>query len=281
MEAVGRSFAIKAPSTPIIQSMATLLKLEDAQVRRSGKIILDIDEFSMSEGESIALLGPNGSGKSTFVNLVTREVFPLHRENPPVVFRNNPRMTLAQAKACTGVVSSSMQDQMRVHLPALDVVVGGLFGALGVPIRKTATAAQREKAKCAMDELGIVDLADRDILTLSTGQARRVLIARALVHDPEILVFDEPCAGLDPEGMYYVRCTIRKLAGSGRSILLVTHSLEDVIPEFNRVVLLKDGRIQASGPKEDMLTGERMSRLFDIPIEVDRIGESYCMAFDY
>ncbi len=261
--------------------MATLLKLKDAQVRRSGKIILDIDDFSMAEGESIALLGPNGSGKSTFVNLVTREVFPLHRETPPVVFRSNPRMTLAQAKACTGVVSSSMQDQIRVHLPALDVVVGGLFGALGVPVRKTVTAAQRDKAKRAMEELGIVDLADRDILTLSTGQARRVLIARALVHDPEILVFDEPCAGLDPEGMYYVRCTIRKLAGSGRSILLVTHGLEDVIPEFNRVVLLKDGRIQASGTKEDMLTGERMSRLFDIPIEVDRIGESYCMAFDY
>ncbi len=271
----------QSPFNAYNSSMATLLKLKDVQVRRSGKIILDIDDFSMAEGESIALLGPNGSGKSTFVNLVTREVFPLHRGIPPVVFRSNPRMTLAQAKACTGVVSSSMQDQIRAHLRALDVVVGGLFGALGVPIRKTVTAAQRDKAKRAMEELGIVDLADRDILTLSTGQARRVLIARALVHDPEILVFDEPCAGLDPEGMYYVRRTIRKLAGSGRSILLVTHSLEDVITEINRVVLLKDGRIQASGPKEDMLTGERLSRLFDIPIEVDRIGESYCMAFDY
>lgn len=248
--------------------MAELLKLNNAQVRRGGRIILDIDEMSIAEGESIAILGPNGSGKSTLVSLVTREVFPLHRDEPPVVFRGQPRMTLAEAKACTGVVSSTMQDQIRVHLPAIDIVVGGLFGSLGIPLRQRTTNEQRMQALDSMEQLGIADLAKRDILTLSTGQARRVLIARALVNEPDILVFDEPCSGLDPEGMYYVRRTISQLARSGRTIMLVTHYLEDVIPEIKRAILLKDGHIFANGPKHDMLTSSQMSELFGVPIEV-------------
>lgn len=259
---------------------APLLQLRNAQVRRAGKIILDVDDFSIAEGESIAILGPNGSGKSTFVSLVTREVFPFHRDEPPVVFRGDPRMTLADAKACTGVVSSTMQDQIRVHLPADEVVVGGLFGSLGVPPRRKPTDRQMAMARDVMEGLGIADLAKRDILTLSTGQARRVLVARALVNDPDVLVFDEPCSGLDPEGMYYVRQTISRLAGSGRAIILVTHYLEDVVPEIGRVVLLKDGRIQAAGHKEEVLTSDSITRLFDVPIHVVENAGAYYMQFE-
>lgn len=256
-----------------------LLQLRDAQVRRAGKTILRVDDFSIGEGESIALLGPNGSGKSTFVSLVTREVFPLHRDEPPVVFRGDPRMTLAEAKGCTGVVSSTMQEQIRVHLTAADVVVGGLFGSLGVPLRRKPTEQQRQAALDALEQLGIADLAARDIMTLSTGQARRVLIARALVNDPDVLVFDEPCSGLDPEGMYYVRRTISKLAAEGRAIILVTHYLEDIVTEIGRVVLIKDGCVEATGPKEDMLTSENITRLFGVPIDVVMRDGSYYMQF--
>ena len=256
-----------------------LLQLHDAQVRRSGKTILDIDDFSIAEGESIALLGPNGSGKSTFVNLITREVFPLHRDEPPVVFRGNPRMTLSEAKQCTGVVSSTMQDQIRVHMTAVEVVVGGLFGSLGVPIRQVAEDWQVDLAFATMESLGIMDLAYRDILTLSTGQARRVLIARALVNKPDVLVFDEPCSGLDPQGMYYVRRTISKLAREGHAIILVTHYLEDIVPEIERVVLLKDGHIEAAGSKPDMLTDANISELFDIPAKVLESNGNYYLEF--
>lgn len=257
-----------------------MLQMRDAQVRRAGKLILDVDEFDIAEGESIAILGPNGSGKSTFVSLVTREVFPLHRDEPPVVFRGDSRMTLAEAKSRTGVVSSTMQDQIRVHLPAEEVVVGGLFGALGIPVRRRATDQQMATAHCVLDELGIADLAKRDILTLSTGQARRVLIARALVNEPDVLVFDEPCSGLDPEGMYYVRRTISKLAASGRAIILVTHYLEDIVPEIGRVVLLKDGRIVEQGDKSEVLTSESITGLFDVPIRVIENAGNYYMQFE-
>lgn len=246
------------------------IELRDAVVQRAGAPILAVDSFRLDEGEHIALLGPNGSGKSTFVKLITREVFPLHRDVPPVLFRGRERATLADVKRSLGIVSSTMQDQITVHLPAIDVVAGGLFGALGIPHHVEGADDARVRAHDAMKMLGVDDLAHRDIMTLSTGQARRVLIARALVHDPDALVFDEPCTGLDPEGMYYVRASMRTLARAGKGIVLVTHYPEDVIPEIERIVLLKDGALFADAPKSQLLTDDVMSSLFDVPLHVKR-----------
>lgn len=249
-------------------------ELHNAVVQRAGAPILSIESFDLAEGEHLALLGPNGSGKSTFVKLITREVLPLHRDEPPVRFRGRDRATLAEVKQSLGVVSSSMQDQVAVHLPSVDVVAGGLFGTLGVPVRADDAAVDdaRVRALGAMELLGVDDLASRDIMTLSTGQARRVLIARALVHDPDALVFDEPCTGLDPEGMYYVRSSMRTLAQAGKSIVLVTHYPEDIIPEIKRVVLLKDGLVHADATKESLMNDQVMSELFDVPLRVQRMS---------
>lgn len=248
------------------------LQLRNAVVRRAGRAILTVDAFELACGENIALLGPNGSGKSTFVKLVTREMLPLHRDEPPVLFKGRDRATLAEVKRSLGVVSSTMQEQMTVHLPVVDIVAGGLFGALGIPQAVAAADADgaRDRAFATMGLLGIADLAARDAMTLSTGQARRALIARALVHDPEALVFDEPCTGLDPEGMFYVRRSMRALAQAGKSIVLVTHYSEDIIPEIARLVLVKDGAVFADGPKERLLSDDTMSALFDVPLRVKR-----------
>lgn len=249
---------------------APFLELENAVVVRAGVPILSIDSLRIAEGEHVALLGPNGSGKSTFVKLITREVFPLHRDRPPVRFKGRDRVTLAEVQRCLGIVSSTMQDQITVHLPAIDVVAGGLYGALGVPAHVEGEDEARERACAALELIGIAELATRDVLTLSTGQARRVLIARALVHDPEVLVFDEPCAGLDPEGMHHVRSSMRLLARRGTGIILVTHHPEDIVPEIDRLVLLKGGTVIADGPKRELLTDEVMSTLFEVPLRVRR-----------
>lgn len=248
------------------------LQLRNAVVRRAGRAILTVDAFELACGENIALLGPNGSGKSTFVKLVTREMLPLHRDEPPVLFKGRDRATLAEVKRSLGVVSSTMQEQMTVHLPVVDIVAGGLFGALGIPQAVAAADADgaRDRALATMGLLGVADLAARDAMTLSTGQARRALIARALVHDPEALVFDEPCTGLDPEGMFYVRRSMRALAQAGKSIVLVTHYPEDVIPEIARLVLVKNGAVFADGPKDRLLSDDTMSALFDVPLRVKR-----------
>ena len=251
------------------QTGVPLFQIRNAQVRRAGKTILSVDAFSLAEGESIALLGPNGAGKSTFVQLLTREVLPLHRDEAPVRFRGQDRPSLADIRACLGVVSGTMHDQVRVHLPVIDIVVGGLFGTLGLPMRREVGEERRARAMDALSRLGIAGLADRDVMTLSTGQVRRVLVARELVRDPDVLVFDEPCTGLDPEGMYHVRKTMATLAAEGRSVVLVTHYPEDIIPAIERVLLIGDARVMADGPKNELLSSERMSELFGVPLAVE------------
>lgn len=242
-----------------------VIQIRDATVRREGRTILHVEDFTLEEGGAVAILGPNGSGKSSFINLITREIFPLHRDNPPVLFRGVHNMTLEEVKLQIGFVSASMQQQITGRLTALEVVCGGLFGSLGVPKRFTVNDGQRGRAMQVMEELGIAELAGRTVNTLSTGQARRVLIARALIHNPAVVVFDEPCTGLDPNGMYYVRRTMQHLIAAGKTVLLVTHYPEDIVEGIGRVMFIKDGAVFADGPREEMLSPAALCALFDLP----------------
>ena len=253
---------------------APLLELTGATVVRDGRAILAVDHFTIAEGEHLAILGPNGSGKSTLIKLLTRDILPLWAEPAPVLFRGQPRIALEDARKLLGVVSADAQEQADVILPALEVVLGGFFGSLGVPGHRTPTAEQRQRAAAALAELEVSHLADRVMTTLSTGEARRVLFARALVHDPAVLVLDEPTNGLDPHASYHVRQAVRMLARGGRSLVLVTHHVEDIAPEIDRVVMLRDSHIVADGPKRELLTSERLSDLFAIPAQLEeRDGE--------
>ena len=124
---------------------------------------------------------------------------------------------MSDIKRALGIVSATMHDQVRVHLPVEEIVMGGISGTLGLPQHAALPKDARPRALDALDRLGIADLARRDVMTLSTGQVRRVLVARELMSDPQVLIFDEPCTGLDPEGMYHVRRTMSLLAAEGRS----------------------------------------------------------------
>lgn len=260
---------------------APLFHLHDAVVRRDGKQLLSVGDFVLDEGESIAILGPNGAGKSTLVKLMTREILPLHRDVAPVLFRGRARASLDDIKKSIGVVSSSMQDQISVHLSALEVVVGGLFGVLGIPRHVSASDEDFELARKAMHEVGVADLSDRDVMTLSTGQARRVLIARAKVGAPRVLVLDEPCSGLDLSGMYYMRRTMTHLANQGCALVLVTHYPEDIVPAIKRIVLVKDGEVYADGSKDELLVDGCLSDLFGVPLRVLRDGQRYAVVDRY
>lgn len=265
-----------------VKNEAPLIQLADAIVRRDGKNILEVDSFVLHSGENIALLGPNGAGKSTFIRLITREDFSaLSRQSLPVLFRGSDRTTLQETKKVLGVVSSTMQDQITVHLPAKDIVAGGLFGTLGVPQMYRVTPESQQRVMEILEMLGVADLAERDIKTLSTGQARRILLARALIHDPEVLVFDEPTTGLDPEGMYYVRKSMRDLVERGKSIILVTHYPEDIIPEIERVVMIKEGKLFDDGKKEELLTSARMSELFNVPLRIIEQDGYFSLVSEY
>lgn len=243
-----------------------LLRLHDAKVKMDGRVILDVDDFVINQGERIVVLGPNGSGKSTLVKLLTKEIEPVWRETPPVLFMGQPDPSEETLIETVGLVSTDVQERMMVHRTVFDIVLGGFFGSVGVPFHIGASDEQVEQARKAIREIGIPSLSERDMLTLSTGQARRALIARALINGPALLIFDEPTSGLDPEGAWNMRQSLSALAKAGHTILVITHNVSDIMPEFDRVVMLQDAHIVADGPKEEVLTTQKLRYLFGVPI---------------
>lgn len=243
-----------------------LLRLHDAKVKMDGRVILDVDDFVINQGERIVVLGPNGSGKSTLVKLLTKEIEPVWRETPPVLFMGQPDPSEETLIETVGLVSADVQERMMVHRTVFDIVLGGFFGSVGVPFRIGASDEQVEQARKAIREIGIPSLSERDMLTLSTGQARRALIARALINGPALPIFDEPTSGLDPEGAWNMRQSLSALAKAGHTILVITHNVSDIMPEFDRVVMLQDAHIVADGPKEEVLTTQKLRHLFGVPI---------------
>lgn len=245
-----------------------LIQLRDAEVVRDGGTILHVDSLAFHEGEHVAVLGPNGAGKSTLIGLLTRDLRPLVRDEPPVLLRGKARWDLFEARRVFGVVSDALQDDYRVRVSVRDVVLSGFFGSVGLYRSGEITSAMETRADELLEYLGITALAGRTIDTLSTGEARRALIGRALVHDPALLVLDEPTHGLDPSGTYHFLALLRQLA-ERCALVIVTHHVSDIVPEVERVVMLKGGRVFRDAPKAELLTGAALGELYGIPAEVE------------
>ncbi|MCL4078320.1 ATP-binding cassette domain-containing protein [Coriobacteriia bacterium Es71-Z0120] len=254
---------------------APLIEIRDATVVRDGRPLLAVERFSLTTGERIAVLGPNGAGKSTLVRLLTRDVLPVHTPTSAVLVDGDPRLPLFEVRALLGIVSDVLQSDYDRAVRVEDVVLSGFFGSIGLYRGHDVTAEMRQAAIHAMREMGVDHLARRTIDTLSTGEARRTLIARALVSDPAALVLDEPCHGLDPGAAWHFRQVLSRLARADRALVIVTHHVEDIVPEIDRVVLMKGGRVAADGPKWDVLTSARLSDLFGCPLEVEERNGAY------
>ena len=253
-----------------------LLELCDATVVLGGTRVLDGLTMSIAAGEHTAILGPNGAGKSTFVRLLTLQQYPLPAANgaPPIRVMGRDRWDVFALRSQLGIVSADLHDRF-VHgnsngvISGLDAVVSGFFASQGVFAHQRITESMRGAAREALDRVGAAHLAAATLDTMSTGEARRVLIARALVHHPQALVLDEPTRGLDLVARHHFMERVRTLAKQGTTILLVTHHVDEIIPEIERVILLQRGRVAADGPKRTVLTAERLGRAFDAPLVVD------------
>lgn len=253
-----------------------LLELRNATVLRDGCAILDVDHLVLHEGEHVAILGPNGSGKSTLVGLLTRDVRPLYRDDgPSVLLRGRALWDLMETRRFLGVVSDALQEDYDRRVSVRDAVLSGYFGSIGLYRDSELTGEMRARAGELLELLGISAFADRTMDTLSTGEARRALIARALVHEPAALVLDEPCDGLDPRATWSFLRTLRSLATPTRALVLVTHHVSDIVPEISRVIMLREGRVFADGPKDDVMTSERLSELFGFPASLEKRDGSY------
>jgi iron complex transport system ATP-binding protein len=245
-----------------------LLEFRNVTVVKGRTTLLDAVSLTIDEGESIAILGPNGAGKSSLIKTINREYYPV-ASNRPVVFRirGKDSWDVFDLRAAIGIVSSDLQFSFTRELPAREVVISGFFSSVGLFMHRV-TPQMEEKADELMEALGVARFAARPMNTLSSGEARRVLIARALVHGPKTLILDEPTVSLDLSALHTFRATLRNIAQNGTGIIMATHNLHDIIPEISRVILMKDGKFVANGRKEAILTDAEIGGLFGVPVHV-------------
>src|SRR6202049_4658188 len=245
-----------------------LLDLQNVSVMRGQKVVLENFSLRIRGDEHVAILGPNGCGKSTLIKTITRECYPVAREGSSVSILGRERWNIFELRSLLGIVSPDLLASCTTDATGRDVVLSGFFSSTRIFPHHHPDPEHLARAETTLARLGIAHLAHRAVSQMSSGEAKRTLIARALVHDPQALLFDEPSNALDIAAQFQLRDTMRKLAQSGLGVLLVTHHVSEIIPEIERVVLLREGRIMADGTKQEILTAGHLSSLFGVPVRL-------------
>ena len=250
-----------------------VLELRDATVVKNDRRILDSLTLTISEGEHTAIIGPNGAGKSALVRLLTHDDRPLRHEDgsPSVLVFGENRWNVFDLRAQLGIISADLHHRFVLgnnegRVSGEAAVLSGFLATQGILRYGAVTGEMRGRATEALTRMGVAHLARRHLDEMSTGEARRVLLARALVTAPRALILDEPTTGLDMVARHDFTERVRHVARAGTTIILITHHIEEIVPEIQRIVLVGHGRIAAAGPKRDILTSARISDLFDAPI---------------
>ena len=246
------------------------LELRGVEVRRGGRSILGPIDWTVRRGERWVILGPNGSGKTTLVQVASTYLWPSSGA-VRVLGSEIGTVDARELRRRIGYASSALERQIDDSLTALDVVRTARHAALG-PWWHRYSEADRERALGLLDRLGVLAFADRPFGLLSTGERRRVQIARALMPEPEILILDEPSASLDLGAREALIHDLDALAADGglAAIVLVNHHVEEIPPAFDRALVLGDGRAVSAGPIDEALSSAALRAAFRLPIEIER-----------
>lgn len=266
-----------------------LLDIHRIDVYRGNTQVFADFSLQIERGCNTAILGPNGSGKTTFLKLFSRELHPAagsgsqangesdgggngerKRKSRESWIKSYGRelWNVWELRKRFGIVSHELQERYLAQTIGREVILSGYHSSVGTSVRQEFSEEQRLQAEEILERLEITRLADRPFGSMSTGEQRRFLLARALIHDPEVLLLDEPTAGLDLKAAAGYFAILHKLMQQGKTVLLVTHHIHEILPGIERVVLLKSGRVLADGPKRDILNSPWLSRLYDMQITV-------------
>lgn len=252
---------------------AHFLDLRRVNVARGDRVVLHDVNLSIRSGEHVAILGPNGCGKSTLIMAMTCQVYPIVRPEMRVRIFGRERWDLTALRRQFGVVTADLPGERTAVTCGLDAVIAGFFSASTLWPNLEVTAVMRERAAEALERMEASHLAAQLVGEMSAGEKRRILIARALVHRPRQLLLDEPSNALDLAAQRELRETLRRLAREGTGLVLVTHHLGDILPEIERVILMRGGRIVADGSRDELLTAPRLTELFNTPVRIGRDEE--------
>jgi iron complex transport system ATP-binding protein len=249
------------------------LSLEHVNVARGENVVLHDVNLSVRKGEHIAILGPNGCGKSTLIKTITCECYPLVRPDTRVSIFGRERWDLTELKKKLGVVSAELPGKPTLRLTGFEAVLTGFFSSSTIWPNLTVTDEMKDRAREVLERIDSVALTDKIVGEMSAGQQRRVMIGRALVGSADMLLLDEPSNALDLSAQRDLRELLRGLAQQGTGILLITHHIADILPEIDRVLMMRSGRIVADGKKTELLTAERLGALLGTTVElVERDG---------
>jgi len=258
---------------------APILELHHATVIKDDRPVLDDVSLAIQNGEHTAIVGPNGAGKSILVSLLTHFERPVARPGgvPPVRVFGEDAWNVFDLRTQIGIVSADLHNRFvsgnsEGRITAARAVVSAFLASHGILRYGSITDEMRRRAAAALDGAGVGHLSRRTLDQMSSGEARRVMLARALVNAPRALVLDEPTTGLDLVARHDFMERVRSVARAGTTLILITHHIEEIVPEISRVVLLREGKIIEDGPKPNVLTAESLTRLFGIPITTDEAG---------
>ncbi|WP_240135770.1 ABC transporter ATP-binding protein [Streptomyces sp. MUM 178J] len=249
--------------------MSDVLELVDVSVVRNGRALVDDVSWSVKEGERWVILGPNGAGKTTLLNIASSYLFPTTGE-AHILGERLGRVDVFELRPRIGMAGVAMAEKLPKRQTVLQTVLTAAYG-MTATWHEDYDAVDEERARAFLDRLGMTEYLDRAFGTLSEGERKRTMIARAMMTDPELLLLDEPAAGLDLGGREDLVRRLGRLARDvyAPSMIMVTHHVEEIPPGFTHVLMIRQGKVLAAGPVETELTSRNLSRCFGLPLIVE------------
>ena len=254
-----------------------IIEFENIDVGYDENIVLKDINLKIKSGEHFAILGANGSGKSTLMKLIQSQIHPRHTKKFKKEIFGKSIYSIFDLKKELGIITNDLHNYFEKeagYLTGFEVVLSGFYSSIGVFTHQDFTKKQIQKAIEVMNFLEIIDLKNKKVSSMSTGQLRKCIVARALIHDPKAFVLDEPTVGLDIKAQINFIKLLQKISLKS-TIILVTHHLEEIFPEIKNVALIYNNIIFKIGKKEDILNSENLSTIFDIKIEVKQKNKRY------